>query len=241
MGMVGKHFYEEFLAFQIIQKLLTHKYDIVQSEKDDPLNPDILIMQNKRDVFVIEVKSTRVHSKVLDQMDIQSFQSYLQNNFASEKTQPGQKNKGIYQLKKQIQHLKTKGKNFRIFPIIIYTEPAMDISGVNSFLDEQFEKLIAPEKSEFTKIHPLTCINLHFFIKYFPQLKKERYFLRDKIIEYHYRKKEDLKNAHKTNNPFVYFKGQYSFMRRMEQTYPAGDSMAYFNEAVKDFGFNTNQ
>ena len=201
LGILGKYFFEEYLALQLMQKLVAHKYDKVLTEKDDPLYPDILIMQNNKDVFVVEVKSTRVNGRILEQADIPGFEQFLVESLGSEKSKPGEKNKGIYQLKKQIQHLKKKGRKFRIFPVMIYTDPSMDISGVNSFLEEKFDTIIAEDKASFTKIYPLTLINLHFFIKYYPQLKTERYFLRDKIIEYHRWKKLKMKEAIKEKNP----------------------------------------
>jgi len=238
LGILGKYFFEEYLALQLIQKLATHKYDKVLTEKDDPLYPDILIMQNNKDVFVIEVKSSRVNGRILEQADIPAFENFIIESFGSEKSKPGEKNKGIYQLKKQIQYLKNGGRKFRIFPVIIYTDLSMDISGVNSFLEEKFDNIIAGDKASFAKIYPLTLINLHFFIKYYPQLKKQRYFFRDKIIEYHKRKKSKLKEALKEENPFTYFQAEYSFMRMMEQTYAAGEPMEYFKMAAADFGFS---
>jgi hypothetical protein len=237
LGMIGKHFYEEYLLVQLLQKLFSHKYDHLFTDKDDPAYPDILVMQNKTDVFVIEVKSVRVHGKVLDQADTAGFQQFLEDEFANEKTGAGEQNKGIYQLKKQIQHLKSQGRGYRIFPVIVYTETSLDAAGVNSFLDEKFDAIIEGERPSFKKIHPLTLINLHFFIKYFPAMKKQRYFLRNKITEYHLRKKRELKTAMKTGNPYIYFIAEYSFMRMMEQTYPAGDPMSYFLPTADDLGF----
>lgn len=237
LGMIGKHFVEEYLTVQLLRKAFHHRHDKLFTEKDDPQNPDVLIIQNNKDVFVIEVKSSRVHGKVLGESDVTGFQTFLEESFAKEKTGVGEKKKGIQQLKMQIQSLKTRGAGYRIFPIIIYTESSLDIAGVNSFLDQKFEAIIEEERMFFTTIHPLTLINLHFFIKYFPQLKKDRYFMRDKIKEYHKRKKRQLKEASKKNNPFIYFLAEYSFMRMMEQTYPAGDPINYFKFVAADFGF----
>lgn len=236
-GIIGKHFYEEYLMVQLFEKLFSHRYDTIYTDKDDPLYPDILVLQNKTDVFVIEIKSTRVHGKVLDQADTTGFEKFLLEKFCSQKMGAGEKNKGIYQLKKQIQYIKQKKKGYRIFPIIVYTEPSMDIPGVNSFLDEKFDTIIEEDRSDFKKIYPLTAINLDFFIKYFPQMKKERYFLRNKIVEYHQRKKRQIKEAIKTGNPFAYLLAEYSFIRMMEQTYPPGDPMAYFKPVADDLGF----
>ncbi len=237
LGIIGKHFYEEFLLVQLLQKQFSHKYDAVYTDKDDSAYPDILILQNQTDVFVIEVKSVRIHGRVLDQADTAGFQQFLEDEFANEKVGPDEKNKGIYQLKRQIQYLKTNGHGYRIFPVIVYTEPSLDIAGVNSFLDRKFDEIIENERGSFKKIHPLTLINLHFFIKYYPALKKERYFLRDKIIEYHRQKSRDLKRAVKTLNPYIYFMAEYSFLRMMEQTYSPGDPMSYFLPVADDLGF----
>jgi len=237
LGILGKYFFEEYLVLQLIQKLAAHKYDKVLTEKDDPLYPDILFIQNNKDVFVIEVKSTRINGRILAQADIAGFEQFIVESLGSEKLKPGEKNKGIYQLKKQIQYLKNEGRKFRIFPVVVYTDSSMDISGVNSFLEEKFDTIITEEKASFSKIYPLTLINLHFFIKYYPQLKTGRYFLRDKIIEYHRWKKSKMKQAIKEKNPFIYFFAQYSFIRMMEQSYPAVDPMEYFKTAATDFGF----
>jgi hypothetical protein len=237
LGLIGKHYFEQYLVLQLIKQIFTHRHDSVLTEDIDLNYPDILILQNKKDVFVVEVKSTRVNGRTLDQADMISFQKYLEDEFANEKEAAGEKNKGIFQLKSQIEHLKAKGSKFRIFPVIVYTEPSMDISGVNSFLDQKFDDIVSAEKSYFIKIYPLTLINLHFFIKYYPQLKADRYFLRNKITEYHNRKKSLLKESSKNDNPFTYLIAEYSFMKFMEQEYPAGNPMSYFKTAATDFGF----
>lgn len=175
---------------------------------------------------------------MLDQADTLAFEQFLLDSFANEKQHKGQKNKGIYQLKKHIEYLKEKGNGFRIFPVIVYTESSLDIGGVNTFLDDKFETIIKEEKTSFLKIHPLTLINLNFFIKYYPILKAERYFLRDKITEYHKKRKKQLNEAAKNNNSWVYLTGQFSFMRFMEKTYPPGDPMSYFKMAATDFEFD---
>lgn len=237
LGIIGKYFFEEYITLQLIRQIFTHRYDSIKTDKDDPQYPDILIMQNNKDVFVIEVKSTRIHGTVVDRADTQGLQQFLYDQFANEKKLAGEKNKGIYQLRNQIRYLKSIGRKFRIFPIIVYTEPSLDISGVNTFLDEQFDAIISEERSSFIKIHPLTLIHLHFFIKYYPQLKSERFFLRDRITEYHDHKKKELKEAIKKANPWTYLTAQFSFMRFMQQTYPTGDPMDYFTKAATDFGF----
>jgi hypothetical protein len=237
MGMIGKQFIEEYLTLQLIQHLFHHRHDRIFTENDNPDYPDVLILQNKRDVFVIEVKSSKVHAKVLGETDTDGFRDFLEQSFASEKKGPGEKNKGIHQLKKQIQALKENGRGYRIFPVIIYTEVSLDMPGVNSFLDEKFDQIIDEERASFKKIHPLTLINLHFFIKYFPSLKKERYFLRDKIVEYHRRKKQQLKEGLRKENPYIYLMAEYSFLQLMEQTYPPGDPRDYFKQVAEDLGF----
>ncbi|MDF2189849.1 hypothetical protein [Paraflavitalea sp. CAU 1676] len=237
LGIIGKYFFEEYITLQLVRQIFTHRYDTIKTDKDDPQYPDILIMQNNKDVFVIEVKSTRIHGTVVDRADTQGLQQFLYDQFATEKKFAGEKNKGIYQLRNQIRHLKSLGSKFRLFPIIVYTEPSLDISGVNTFLDEQFDAIISDERSSFIKTHPLTLIHLHFFIKYYPQLKTERFFLRDRVTEYHDRKKKELKEAIKKANPWTYLTAQFSFMRFMEQAYPTGDPMSYFTKAATDFGF----
>jgi len=237
LGMIGKQFIEEYLTLQLIQQLFHHRHDRIFTENDNPDNPDVLIMQNKRDVFVIEVKSSKVHAKVLGEASAEGFREFLEQSLASEKKGPGEKNKGIYQLRKQINALKEKGRGYRIFPVIIYTESSLDMPGVNSFLDEKFDHIIDEDRGSFKKIHPLTLINLHFFIKFFPKMKKERYFLRDKIVEYHRRRKLQIKEGLKKENPYIYLLAEYSFLRMMEQTYPPGDPMGYFRQAAEDLGF----
>ncbi|OMP75670.1 NERD domain-containing protein [[Flexibacter] sp. ATCC 35208] len=238
LGIIGKYFFEEYITLQLIRKIFTHQYDSIKTDKDDPQYPDILIIQNNKDVFVIEVKSTRVNGTVVDRADTQGFQQFLQDQFANEKKSIGGKNKGIYQLKSQIRYLQSLGSKFRIYPIIVYTEPSLDISGVNTLLDEQFEAIISEVQNSFIKINPLTLINLNFFIKYYPQLKAERYFLRDRITEYHHRKKKELKEAFRQNYSWTYLYAQFSFMRFMEQAYPTGNPMKYFEMAAVDFGFS---
>jgi transposase InsO family protein len=111
------------------------------------------------------------------------------------------------------------------------------VNGI-TFLDDKFEKLIVDEKPKVTKIYPLTLINLNFFIKYYPRLKDERYFLRDSIISYQKQRREKLNLAHKKNNAWLYLTAKLSFIRYIEHHWPSGDPKNYFKSAAKHFGFD---
>jgi hypothetical protein len=239
-GQLGKSFYEEFVVVQLMRNIFTHKHDAISTDRDDPFNPDILLIQNNDTAFVIEVKASRIHPNVLEHSDGDKLKEFLDTNFAKEKMTVKEKSKGIYQLKNQLEHLKNWGSHFNVFPIIIYTEPVLDISGVNYYLQDKLESILEPGKNHFRKIQPLTCINLDFFIRYYCELKRDRNFLRDNIVRYHKRTKSNRQSFAKSNAPFTFLKSNFSFARTMEEIFPVNNVAAYFRELSTDLGFRDN-
>lgn len=237
LGMLGKKFFEEYLLVQLIRKLFTHQSDKVYTDKDDPGNPDILLTQDHEDIFVIEIKSTSVHASTLVQANAAGLQEYLENNYARAKLTKREKSKGIYQLKRNLNKLSAQGNEYNVYPVIVYTEPVLDIAGVNTFLQNKMDEILAETEMPNLKIHSLTLINLNFFIKYYLQLKSDRHFLKEMIHFYHQQKTARIKNAMYHQDPWKYLHGEYSFARVMELKHPVTDRMIFFTMLADDFGF----
>ncbi|MBW4888906.1 hypothetical protein KXQ82_04240 [Mucilaginibacter sp. HMF5004] len=87
--------------------------------------------------------------------------------------------KGTGQLLKQIQHLSESSfedpqgykyaRNLEVFPIIVYGDIFFNMPGMNLYLERSFRKQVNEKglDKKFKKVHPLTFINISFFLQYF--------------------------------------------------------------------------
>ncbi len=220
---LGKSYYEQFIVNEALKNIYkARNFSLFATSDNSPL-PDFTVVRNQREVVLIEVKSAEIHYKVLEELNTTEFKAFLEDQFCKKKAGKGTRNKGVYQLIKQIADFGTtqkldfiiknsnKKNKIVIYPIIIYTENAMNIGGVNSYLNSEFEKAVEPYRHLFKKIFPLTTINLSFFLRHYLKLKNHPAILMDLICSYW--KKIDNKNQEfaKMPHPMVFFEKNISF------------------------------
>ncbi|WP_169720095.1 hypothetical protein [Dyadobacter alkalitolerans] len=129
-------------------------------------------------------------------MDFQAFCDVIHQNFVAPKTS-GAKGKGLWQIVRQIDNLSDTDPELRqqlkvenqhrlsVYPIIIYGDQNFDISGVNRYVNDHFEPMIARHRTTLESVRPVTMINVNELIKYFALLKSKPNQLCILIDEYH--------------------------------------------------------
>lgn len=190
---LGKEYYEDFLADKLLKSLFNRKGSQVFHSKKIYF-PDFTIVQDGKNLFFIEVKSSSINAKFLEKKKVEEFKKYLDSSYASSKDVKD-RNKGIYQLATSIEKFATtplldnllsgipKSK-CRIYPIIIYTDNSLDVNGVNNYLNEKFTTAINPFKDKVREVFPLVTVNMTFFISNYSSLKTDKKFFRDCIREF---------------------------------------------------------
>lgn len=251
-AMLGKKYYEEYIIKGLLQKIFnTKNYSLFTTEDNSPL-PDIAVVRNQKDILLIEVKSAAIHFNPLEDIDVDAFRKFVNDEFCNQKISPKQKNKGVYQLAKQIKDLamtdkldclikdKSKKKRLSLFPVLIYTDDVMDMSGINSYINEFFIKEIEPEKDIFKKIQPVVAINLSFFLRYYAELRQNSKLLFELIAGYN-NKVAELNKSYKkaVGNPVLFLNKNLSF-----EVYAAGkmrgsNFLKSFQAITNDFHLHT--
>lgn len=189
---------EKFLLSTIFRSFDQRGLRVICS--DDQKLPDITLVLNETDVFIIEIKSVSLHFKNWLKQDLPAFKKYLIDTFISEK-------KGVIQLHKCLKHLTNdpKGlfeiskplKKLKIYPLIIYTEPHVRTVAVNDFIIKNAPVIPNELKNQFGTIHPITMIECDFFLENSKLLRGKKRLIKDAILHYHrtikLRKKQHLK------------------------------------------------
>lgn len=186
-GRWGKKYIESYLCFGILKSLEKAGLRVLPS--DDKHLPDVTLIVNERDIFMIEVKSSAMHHKVMSERNLASLQDFVDKNFATG-------TKGVAQLYRNIAHLagnaegtyqiKTSVHNLRIYPIIIYTETHLTKHAVNDYVNTASQPLAAHVRSAFQSVAPVTMIPLDFLLENIGLLQKDRQLLRKLVTGYHH-------------------------------------------------------
>jgi hypothetical protein len=242
---LGKDYYEGFILKEIFQKIYHAKnYTVLHAPQNSPLS-DFTIVRNQREVLMIEVKSAEIHFNPLEDLDTEAFKEFLTKNFSRKKDkQTG--NRGVYQLAKQIELLATtdkmnsilkdtsQKKKLIIYPVIIYLENALDMAGINSYLNNEFERNVNPFNINFRKIHPLTSINLNFFLRHYLKLKNNPALLFQTITSYTKFLSEKNKEYDKRPHPMSFFEKNISFDQFITSKFQTDDFSSNFTAIVED-------
>jgi hypothetical protein len=179
-------------------------------------------------------------------LNVGKFKEFLDENFNQQKTGRKTKNKGTYQLAKHIANFaeteqldgflknKTRKEKTVIYPVMVYLENAMDMAGVNDYLNTSFQEAIAPYINTFRKIHPLTTINISFFLSYYQVLKKQPAFLFDLINDYWRRVKTVKKEFDLHRHPTPFFNYNISFDQYVSKRLRGDDPRKNFSVVMED-------
>ena len=131
-------------------------------------------------MVLFEIKDAFFAGSVLTSNSYQQIKSEIDKKYNNPKKGIGQLIKQIQKLKKSsfekksYAELKKKSKNFKIYPVILYTDVHFGMPGVNNYMSQEFEKQVSEMnlKESFRRIERLTFLNLNFFINYYSCIKK---------------------------------------------------------------------
>jgi hypothetical protein len=247
---LGKLFYEEFLLGQLFKTIYKKKNHTVFQAGETSLYPDHTVVRNQREIIMMEVKSSDIHYQVFEGIDISLFKKFLDEKFCKKKTGSKSKNIGVHQLVTQIINFATTSKldallkvpadknKATIYPVIVYSENAMDIAGVNSYLNDEFERSIEPYRHHFKKIFPLTTINYRFFLRHYLKQKNDPTLLTGLISSYRKRVINNSGRFTKTNHPYNFLEKHISFEQYTNEKLSTEDHKENFSEIARDFKLN---
>lgn len=206
------HYVEKFLLGKVFTSLEQKAFRVIPS--DDKKTPDMTLVLNETDVFIIEIKTSTLHYKDWEQQDMAAFKKYLDNNFISDK-------KGVIQLYKCLQNLADDPKGLfslntplhelQIYPVIVYTEPHAGIVAVNDYIINN-SPVLAPELSaKFGVVNPVTMIDGDFFIENVKVMRNNKGLLKDAILRYHSGTQDRKKQWQKVNSTLNFSKAMQNF------------------------------
>lgn len=217
-GILGKAFYEEFIGQKLIKRIFSNSI-CLYGEEINSITDQMIICE--KDIYVFEFKSASLNYRVLDQLDIKGFKSFIDKTFLADKKFDG-KNRGVFQLKRCIDKVAEgnipsvtsklkKGLKYDVYPIIVYIDPVLENHGVNAYCNETFLKEIEKFKPSFRHIYPLTMINLNFFLLNYNKLCSKASLIKKYIKEYHKRIASDKKSFKRSGIPLLSLKASISF------------------------------
>lgn len=193
-AFIGYAYFEQFLLSKLLNGIFHKRNQIlIENHKD---YQDFWIKVNKRDLIIIEAKMTDAHYGVSENFNVQELKTFLTENFAQSKTDE-KKRKGIHQLVRQIEYLIKQQQELlmhleiqnisklNVYPVLICSEQILDISGVNEYLDEIFQKQMAHLGSGFNSLKKLTLINVNTLVDYFKYFQSHPEELKARITSYH--------------------------------------------------------
>ncbi|WP_159477582.1 hypothetical protein [Dyadobacter sp. 3J3] len=245
-GHIGLYYFEQFLVKKYLSAIFYRRSQkIVSTEKFQ----DFIIKPSNNNVLVVEVKNATFHANTLEQMDFKNFVSTIDQNFLASKA-GNSKNKGFLQILKQIDFLVSEDPDLRqqleirstakmnIYPVILYSDPNFDISGVNEYVNKNFEAAINDKRHLVQSIRPITLINVNTFVKYFAHLKQKPSRLTDLIADYfvyiHKNKKKYTRDKHSQDH----YLSNISFDGYLKRKLDGNQWERNLPEMKKDFDLN---
>lgn len=203
---------EKFLLATVFKSF--HQTGLRVICSDDQKTPDITLILNETDVFIIEIKSVSLHFNHWAKQDLPAFKTYLSDSFISEK-------KGINQLHKCLQHLANDPeglfglrkplKKLKIYPVIVYTEPHVSTVAVNDFIIKNAPAIPDGLANQFGAIQPITMIECDFFLENSKVLRGKKRLIKDAIVHYHKTINLRKKQYQKVNSTVNFSKAMETF------------------------------
>lgn len=226
-GYIGLHYFEQFLVKNYLSAIFWRKSQRIVSTD---LYQDFIVKSGKR-VLVIEVKSTSVHAKTLEEMNFESFKSIIDENFLSEKSAIT-KSKGVSQILRQVEHLNAQPSELRgrlglkdkdrldIYPVIIYEDANFDISGVNEYVNRHIATNMTKHLDSTQKVRPVTMINVSVLIDYFAKLRATSSQLTEWICDYHDFIKKNNRRYQNDGHTHHFYLSSKSFASYLKDKFP---------------------
>ena len=220
---IGTYFSEKILLRRILSGCFQRKHTVLNFDDDLKGFPDCYY-RNGNNLFLFEFKDSFIPSSVIQNQNYQEIKNDIDLKFVANKAN---KPKGITQLVDHIRKLdsdkfsfdclgkKIKIRNLRVFPIVIYTNPILSMSGINDYLSKKFTGNL--EKIDLVGIRkenvkPLTLIDLEFFFRGLILFRDKEIKLEDLINNYHALCKKRIAQLHKNPSLEKYIDIRPSFL-----------------------------
>lgn len=213
-SLIGYEFIEKYLMGNLFQSMQKAGCRIILS--DDKHLPDVTIILNERDIFLIEIKDTSMHFNVSYLQDVQAFQDFIDKYFVTER-------KGVKQLLNNIEYLttdkqslfklKADRKKINVYPLIVFTDQHLTKNGVNDYVACKAHDKMAELKPNFKDIKPLTMIHYDFFVENISLLQQMPSLLKKSIDSYHRSCRQKMSKYQKLRSTANYMDAMISFDR----------------------------
>ncbi|WP_147322095.1 hypothetical protein [Mucilaginibacter conchicola] len=228
--------FNSYVALEYFEKYLVKSFlDVIFFRKSQKIvstdrYQDFIVKASGTNVLLIEVKMIDIHPKTVEDLNFERFVEEIDKNFLSQKSIQG-KDKGAFQLLRQMQHLSKDGGELQrllgikraqamtVYPIVIYNDPNLDMAGVNEYVAGKFADSLEASRESFCSVKPLVMMNVNLLIEFLHIFKQspqsitnifDAYF---KYVKGHKRQYQQYRGAHNYrlyNTSFsAYLKGKF--------------------------------
>lgn len=207
----GKEFFEEIYLNNLIQRCFPHYVhymgdDLILSNGDELC--DVYIRKGNK-VALVEFKDVALRDDLKYIRNVKSTIKEIDKKFIkNERGRP----KGVNQLVNALEHISVGNiefdsnarKDIIIYPIIIYTDDAMGMDGINSIYRHRYDNIVK-ERNIIASTCDLTFINLSYFENHEVGFNKNDLDLFDLLDEY----SKHISNSKYAKTPFEIFSNFY--------------------------------
>ncbi|TXJ27731.1 MAG: hypothetical protein E6Q24_07840 [Chitinophagaceae bacterium] len=190
-GYIATEVSEKIIFKGILKKLFDKRHIKIQfdDEGKDKI-PDCYIRWGKR-IFIIEFKDYLFPGKLVDKYSFNEIKDHIDLKFI--KNEKG-KNKGISQIVEQLKILssdkfdfdKFSEKNVKVYPIIIHTNFAYQMPGINHYLNNEFRRLISEKLTDADlQIEDLVLFDLDILFEFLQIQGMDLNLLEDLLKRYY--------------------------------------------------------
>lgn len=216
---MGKEFFEEFLVGNMLRTIFDRGHHVIA---DTPPFEDFWIRPNQKDLIIVEVKMADLNPKTSEAFDVRGLKNFIADNYAKPKDKNGGA-KGAYQLIRQLRVLQTAGpevlnqlklgnlQKLNVYPVIIYSDQALDMVGVNTEVQAIFNEQLNCSESFTFNVKPLTMVGINTLLEQFALLKATPANLLILIDAYQRYLRGKQKTYEKAGGPFAYYEQNTSF------------------------------
>lgn len=191
---------EGFLFKRLLSQTLNTKHSVLTFD-DKVISgfPDAYYRQGRK-VILFEIKDAYFPATAIQSRSYTDIKEAIDKKF-------NQVHKGVGQLIRQLKFLRTNSfespagyshsRNFKVYPVMIFTDSYFGIPGVNQYLDEAFRQQLRQEDLDkyYKQVQPLTLISLQFFINNLHVLQRQDIELPVLLDAYHqYLKRSTVKH-----------------------------------------------
>ena len=178
--VIGKDITEGFTFQKLLTGIFNKKYTVLQFPINDSNGePDGFYREGNK-IILFEIKDAFFSGSALTSNSYQQIKSEIDKKYNNPKKGSGQLLKQIRKLKessfenKSYAELSKKPRNFKVYPVIIYTDIHFGMPGVSNYIIDEFEKQVSLMnlRNSFRHIEKLTFLSLNFFIQNFNCIKE---------------------------------------------------------------------